>query len=123
MDIVFYGLLAISFVLLIVYLSRDRRRLPPGPRGVPVFGSALLIDEKAPHKSLANIAWKYGPVCGLQMGSVYTVLLSDPKLIRQLFAKDAFSGRAPLYITHGIMKGYGEYFMETRSFVNNLEHT
>lgn len=42
------------------------------------------------------------------MGSVYTILLSDPQLVRQAFAKDVFAGRAPLYLTHGIMKGYGE---------------
>lgn len=108
---VLYGLLAATFVLLIVYLGRGKKRLPPGPRGLPIIGNLLSIDPKTPHESLAKIAWEYGPVCGLHMGSVYTVLLSDPKLVRQLFAKDTFSGRAPLYLTHGIMKGYGEYFM------------
>ncbi|XP_031781543.1 cytochrome P450 306a1 isoform X2 [Nasonia vitripennis] len=101
-----YGLLAVTFVLLIVYLGRSKKRLPPGPRGLPIIGNLLSINPKTPHESLAKIAWEHGPVCGLYMGSVYTVLLSDPKLVRQLFAKDTFSGRAPLYLTHGIMKGY-----------------
>ncbi|CAB3242030.1 unnamed protein product [Arctia plantaginis] len=38
---------------------------------------------------------------------VYAVVLSDHKLVRDAFAKDSFSGRAPLYLTHGIMHGNG----------------
>ncbi|XP_001600763.1 cytochrome P450 306a1 isoform X3 [Nasonia vitripennis] len=119
-----YGLLAVTFVLLIVYLGRSKKRLPPGPRGLPIIGNLLSINPKTPHESLAKIAWEHGPVCGLYMGSVYTVLLSDPKLVRQLFAKDTFSGRAPLYLTHGIMKGYGliasegELWRDQRKFVS-----
>lgn len=59
------------------------------------------------------------------MGSVYTVLLSDPQLIRQSFAKDSITNRAPLYLTHGIMKGYGiicaegEQWKDQRKFISN----
>ena len=101
-------LLAITLLLLTIYLLRGKkRRLPPGPLGIPILGNLLSISPNTPHLSLSNLAWKYGPICGLQMGSVYTVLVTDPKIIRQSFAKDSFSGRAPLYLTHGIMKGLG----------------
>jgi ecdysteroid 25-hydroxylase CYP306A1 len=46
----------------------------------------------------------------MKLGNVFTVVLSDQHLIRQAFARDIFVGRAPLYLTHGIMKGYGECF-------------
>jgi ecdysteroid 25-hydroxylase CYP306A1 len=35
------------------------------------------------------------------------VFISDPQLVRQAFSRPVFSGRAPLYLTHGIMKGHG----------------
>ncbi|KYM97750.1 hypothetical protein ALC62_11561 [Cyphomyrmex costatus] len=99
------------FLVLLVYIFRKNgktHRLPPGPSGIPLFGYLPWINPKCPHISLTELARKYGPICGLRMGSVYTVLLSDPQLVRQTLAKDAFAGRAPLYLTHGIMQGYGE---------------
>ncbi|KYQ50759.1 hypothetical protein ALC60_10155 [Trachymyrmex zeteki] len=97
------------FLVFLVYIFRKNRktyRLPPGPFGIPLFGYLPWINSKRPHVSLTELARKYGPICGLRMGSVYTVLLSDPQLVRQALAKDAFAGRAPLYLTHGIMQGY-----------------
>ncbi|XP_058810795.1 cytochrome P450 2C23 isoform X3 [Phymastichus coffea] len=120
---IFYLFLSVCILLLILHFRKSKKHLPPGPRGLPILGNLLQLDKDAPYETLAQIAWKYGPVCGLRMGSVYTVLLTDPKLIRQAFAKDSFSGRAPLYLTHGIMKGYGliaaegERWREQRKFV------
>lgn len=103
-----YILLGISFALFVYIFCRKTRRLPPGPFGIPLLGYLPWLDPERPHLSLTNVARKYGPICGLRMGSVYTILLSDPQLVRQAFAKDALAGRAPLYLTHGIMQGYGE---------------
>ncbi|KAK2711062.1 cytochrome P450 306a1-like isoform X2 [Artemia franciscana] len=41
------------------------------------------------------------------MGFVPTLVISDPYLIKRLFLMEAFCGRAPLYLTFGIMQGYG----------------
>ncbi|GAB1865131.1 Cytochrome P450 306a1 [Camponotus japonicus] len=103
-----YIILGVSFVFFVYYIFyRKTLRLPPGPSGIPVLGYLPWIDSERPHVSLTNLVRKYGPICGLRMGSVYTILLSDPQLVRQAFAKDVFAGRAPLYLTHGIMQGHG----------------
>ncbi|KAJ0180430.1 hypothetical protein K1T71_003834 [Dendrolimus kikuchii] len=50
-------------------------------------------------KGLAGIAsWAMG---------IANLILSDHKLVREAFSKENFSGRAPLFLTHGIMHGNG----------------
>ena len=103
----------LCFLLLaVVYIfSKNKRklRLPPGPWQLPIFGYLPFIDAKNPYLTLTTLAKKYGQIYGIRMGSVYAVILSDHRLVRQVLAKEEFAGRAPLYLTHGIMKGYGKY--------------
>lgn len=108
----YIAIFVLPFLLLLYVVRKNRkaRRLPPGPWQLPLLGYLLWIDAEKPHETLTRLSRVYGPVCGFRMGSVYTVLLSDPQLIRQSFAKDSITNRAPLYLTHGIMKGYGKYF-------------
>lgn len=116
-------ILGIFLIIFVNIFRRKTLRLPPGPYGIPLLGYLPWLDSKRPYVSLTNLARKYGPICGLRMGSVYTILLSDPQLVRQAFAKDVFAGRAPLYLTHGIMQGYGlicaqgELWRDQRRFV------
>ncbi|KAK1122009.1 hypothetical protein K0M31_009857 [Melipona bicolor] len=117
--------LFVSIVVYVFHANRKARRLPPGPWQLPIVGYLPWIDPEKPHETLTKLAKIYGPVCGFHMGSVYTVILSDPQIIKQTFAKDALSSRAPLYLTHGIMKGYGlvcaegERWKDQRKFVSN----
>lgn len=85
----------------------DEGKKPPGPFGLPWIGYLPWIDGKAPYETFTKLAHKYGPVYSLKLGGLETVFVSDPVLIRQAFSRDVFTGRAPLYLTHGIMKGQG----------------
>lgn len=84
-------------------------RQPPGPWGLPIIGYLLWIDPLYPYKTLTALAKKYGEVYKIKLGEVNTVVLTNPKTIKSLFMKDVTTGRAPLYLTHGIMKGYGKH--------------
>jgi ecdysteroid 25-hydroxylase CYP306A1 len=104
-------LLAIFLVIFISFLASYRKEQIPGPLGLPILGHLLYLDTKSPYNTLTAMSRKYGREHGLfaiKLGRVRTVVLSDPKLIREALARDEFSGRAPLYLTHGIMHGYGE---------------
>ncbi|KAG5875609.1 hypothetical protein JTB14_036606 [Gonioctena quinquepunctata] len=118
-------LLIAGLALLVTYYIWISRGLPPGPWGIPIVGYLPWLDPIAPYLTLTNLSKKYGSIYGLSLGSVYTVVLTDPKMIRTLFSKDSTTGRAPLYLTHGIMEGYGlicaegELWKEQRRFVHN----
>lgn len=104
-------LIAVAAVLLayvILKYIQDWKDLPPGPWGLPVLGSLLRISPTEPYLSLALLGQRYGPVYSIRLGRVMTVVLTDPRVIRGALAKEELSGRADLYLTHGIMQGYGK---------------
>ncbi len=56
----------ILFALYIFFLSFDRRRKePPGPRPLPVFGNFLQLDSKSPHSTLHEVRKWYGELLWL----------------------------------------------------------
>lgn len=101
-------LLVVLACLLLTFFWYRNKKLPPGPWGLPILGYLPWIDPKAPYETFTNLSRKYGSVFGVYLGSLYTVVLTDTKDIRTVLAKDAAAGRAPLFVTHGIMKGYGK---------------
>ncbi|KAL6593989.1 hypothetical protein ACP70R_048890 [Stipagrostis hirtigluma subsp. patula] len=72
-----------------------RRRLPPGPPGLPILGALPLVGP-APHAGLAALARKYGPVMYLKMGTCGVVVASSPAAARTfLKALDARYANRP----------------------------
>ncbi|KAE8740538.1 Cytochrome P450 CYP306 [Frankliniella occidentalis] len=99
-------LLAGAALALRLWLRRARD-LPPGPWGLPVLGYLPWLDRLRPHETLAALALRYGPIFTVPMGGVTAVVLAEEALVRTALAREACSGRAPLYLTHGLMQGHG----------------
>lgn len=73
-------------------------KLPPGPLGIFPFGILKLIGHEK-HKSFMKLATTYGPLFSCKLGMQLYVVISDYKLIREIFKRESLTGRpkTPLY--------------------------
>ncbi|XP_059665349.1 cytochrome P450 71AU50-like [Cornus florida] len=62
-----------------------RRRLPPGPRGLPILGHLHMLG-KFPHRTLHQLAIKYGPIMYTRFGFIPNIVVSSPQAA-ELFLK------------------------------------
>ncbi|WVZ90884.1 hypothetical protein U9M48_037140, partial [Paspalum notatum var. saurae] len=104
----------ITFVILVlssIFRLLSRRKplnLPPGPRGWPLIGSlGLLAGELPPHRALAALAARHGPLMHLRLGSFDTVVASSAETARLVLKTHnlAFADRPPTAM--GIIMAYG----------------
>ncbi|KAL6644725.1 hypothetical protein ACP70R_016333 [Stipagrostis hirtigluma subsp. patula] len=88
------AILAVSSLYLL-RLFAGRRNLPPCPRPLPLVGN--LFDLGAhPHRSLARLAERHGPLMTLHLGAVTTVVASSADAARDILQRHdaAFSARS-----------------------------
>ncbi|KAK8602266.1 hypothetical protein V6N12_052080 [Hibiscus sabdariffa] len=67
-------------------IKSSESKLPPGPRRLPILGNLLDLGDK-PHRSLAKLAQVHGPVMSLQLGSLYTVVVSSEAMAKEVLQK------------------------------------
>nr|AAL66194.1 cytochrome P450 [Pyrus communis] len=112
-----------SLLRLINVSSRQSRTLPPGPAALPIIGNLHMLGD-LPHRSLQNLAKKYGPIMSMRLGSVPTIVVSSPKTAK-LFLKThdtIFASRPKLqaseYMAYGTkamaFTEYGPYWRHIR---------
>uniref|UniRef100_A0A2C9W7G6 Cytochrome P450 n=1 Tax=Manihot esculenta TaxID=3983 RepID=A0A2C9W7G6_MANES len=100
------------------------QKLPPGPWKLPVIGNMHQLLDSLPHRSLARLAMKYGPLMHLKLGEVSTVVVSSPDIAKQIlkthdidFAQRS-SFLAPEIITYDctdiVFSPYGGYWRQLR---------
>lgn len=117
------GLIIISFWVLQHMKSGKNGRLPPGPFSWPIIGNLHQLTLPA-HRTLKQLADKYGPIFLLRLGSVPTVVVSSTEMAT-LFLKThdlIFAGR-PLtavgkYLLYNykdvVLAPYGDYWRQMR---------
>uniref|UniRef100_A0A0E0CY10 Cytochrome P450 n=1 Tax=Oryza meridionalis TaxID=40149 RepID=A0A0E0CY10_9ORYZ len=88
-------ILLLSSLYLLRLFVDARRNLPPGPRPLPLIGNILDLGSQ-PHRSLARLAGRYGPLMTLRLGTVTTVVASSPGAARDILQRHdaAFSARS-----------------------------
>ncbi|XP_022950467.1 cytochrome P450 CYP736A12-like isoform X2 [Cucurbita moschata] len=55
---------------------RKGKKLPPGPKGFPIFDGLHLLG-KLPHRNLHELSQKYGPIMCMKLGLIPTIIVSS----------------------------------------------
>lgn len=81
-------------------------KLPPGPPRWPIVGNLLQLGP-LPHRDLATLCTKYGPLVYLRLGSVDAITTDDPQVIQEILLRqdDVFASRprtlAAVHLAYG----------------------
>uniref|UniRef100_A0A5B7AK51 Putative ferulate 5-hydroxylase n=1 Tax=Davidia involucrata TaxID=16924 RepID=A0A5B7AK51_DAVIN len=112
-------------LLFLFLLSRLSLKLPypPGPKGLPVIGNMMMMDQLT-HRGLAKLAKQYGGIFHLRMGFLHMVAVSSPDVARQVLQvqDNIFSNRpatiAIKYLTYDradmAFAHYGPFWRQMR---------
>ncbi|XP_038894090.1 cytochrome P450 71A1-like [Benincasa hispida] len=117
--------LFLFFLLSLKLLSTKNTKvnLPPSPPQLPIIGNLHQLGS-LPHRSLASLAEKYGPLMLLKLGQTPTLIVSSAKLAKEVMKSydTIFSNRAQntaakslTYGCHDVaFASYGEYWRQAR---------
>nr|AJD87470.1 cytochrome P450 CYP76AD14 [Basella alba] len=83
---------------------KQRLRLPPGPKPLPIIGNVLELGSK-PHRSFTNLAKVHGPLISLRLGSVTTIIVSSSHVAKEMFLKNDQSLSSNRTIPHSVTAG------------------
>ena len=74
-----------------------RSKLPPGPRNWPIFGSMFALKSGMPHRTLEELARKFGPLMYMRLGSKNFMFVSNADMAREILqVHDAEFASRPL---------------------------
>ena len=77
----------ILFVLYLLYDLWIHRKLPPGPRRLPLIGNLHQAPKDQDWLTYQQWFKKYGPIIRVQYGKDILILISDPEIARDLLDK------------------------------------
>ncbi|XP_031601894.2 cytochrome P450 2K1-like isoform X1 [Oreochromis aureus] len=111
-------LLLVLYLVSIIFISKEKRNEPPGPRPLPLLGNLLQIDLKRPHKTLCELSKKYGSVFTLYFGINKVVVLAGYETVREALVNYAeeFGERNISPILNDINQGHGILFANGESW-------
>lgn len=106
--------------------SSNKNKLPPGPWKFPFIGNIHNLIGSLPHRSLRNLALRYGPVLHLRLGEVPFVIVSSPESAKEIMKTHDlnFASRPSIIVAEIISYNctsitfgpYGDHWRQLRKF-------
>ena len=86
-------LLALRFFKLSGGNKKQPHLPPPGPWRLPIIGSLHHVVSAFPHRTMAELCRRHGPMMYLQLGEIPTVVVSSAEALRQMNDVVQFANR------------------------------
>lgn len=79
-----------------VFSRATKGKLLPGPFPLPIIGNLHMLG-KLPHRALAALSMKHGPLMSLRLGSSLTLVVSSPEIAREFLKThdQVFANKGP----------------------------
>ncbi|CAI9094680.1 OLC1v1030458C1 [Oldenlandia corymbosa var. corymbosa] len=120
--------LLLPFFLLLskrLKIHETQKPLPPGPSKLPFIGNLHQMFGSLPHHTLQKLSQKHGPLMHLQLGELPTVIVSSPKLAKEVLQTHGliFADRPNLTVARVMSRDnncivsfapYGDYWRQMR---------
>jgi len=104
--------------------NNNNKNLPPAPWKLPILGHMHHLVGVPPHRALAKLAQKHGPIMHVELGEISAIVISSPRLAKLVLRTHdlAFSNRAELLATKIVCydgadiasSSYGEFWRQMR---------
>ncbi|KAJ4703400.1 Cytochrome P450 [Melia azedarach] len=90
------------FLMLVRYWrkkTQGKRKLPPGPKQLPVIGNLHQLSGGLPHHTVTTLCKKFGPIMNLRLGQIVAVIISSPEAAKEVLKTNEimFAQRPEVY--------------------------
>ncbi|PKA63310.1 Cytochrome P450 71A25 [Apostasia shenzhenica] len=122
---IFAFVAAFTFLFLFLFklLRRKTTNLPPSPAALPILGNLHQVG-RLPHRSLASLSEKYGPLFLVRLGSIPVAVVSSVDIAEEVLKTQdlTFASRPPSSMASRLLYGprdviyspYGPYWRQMR---------
>lgn len=119
----------LSFLIILIFFlskktTKASRKLPPGPRKLPIIGNILQLAGEVQHRVITDLSKKYGPIMHLQLAEIPVLVVSSASIAKEVMTTHdlAFSNRSQIQVSKILLEGckdvvfneYDDYWRQMR---------
>lgn len=102
-------LLTSVLTCLYIFMFKSKRRLPPGPWGIPIIGNIFDVNKDTLLEDFRKLRHKYGDIYTVRFGSHRMIMVNGYETLQEVFHKrgDEFAARPDTFFSVDLCRKSG----------------